>query len=319
MQAVITRLKPDRIREKIWVNNWPDTPNLLASQVKTKTLFSGISNGTDRNDLIGGNYATYRPHEILPNTFGYQNVGQVIEVGSDVKTLNIGDLVYLSQNHIEYCVVPEDSLLVKLTAQIHPQEAALLGMASTAHRSCRYANLKSGDKLLIVGAGCIGQMVAQIARHLGVKVTICDVDAGRLRLAEELGSAELVLNTAGDNWDLYIPDRTYQAAIDLAGALGMEDKLIAATVRGGTVLFIAGRFQINYTFNLGQSREITIKQNSHFDNQDLVAVGQLVDSGKLKIMPLIRDIVPVKDAHKIYEILRSEPQRLLGTVFDWTN
>jgi 2-desacetyl-2-hydroxyethyl bacteriochlorophyllide A dehydrogenase len=318
MRAVITRLNPNGAREKLLVDGWIDCPNPQANQIKTRTLFSGISNGTDRNDLIGGNYANYRSNETLPTSFGYQNVGKVIAVGPDVKTLNIGDIVYLSQNHLEYCLVPEDSLLVKLPNQVNPEEAALLGLASAAMRSCRTASLEEGDRLLIVGAGCIGQIAAQIANTMGARVTICDIDQRRLDLAQRIGAAELVLELDENNWGSFIKKNTYQAVLDVAGVVGMEDRLIEATVRGGIVLFIAGRFQVKYTFNLGQSREITIKQNSHFDNENLTDVCNLLADKQLDIRAIIRHVFPIEDANKIYEIIRDKPHELLGTVFNWT-
>ena len=97
----------------------------------------------------------------------------------------------------------------------------------------------------------------------------------------------------------------------------MEDKLITAAKKHGTVMFIAGRFRVEYIFNRGQGREITIKQNSHFDNSDLYHMCRFVSKGMIQIAPLIQDVVPVAEAKRIYDTLRDEPQKLLGTVFDW--
>ena len=98
----------------------------------------------------------------------------------------------------------------------------------------------------------------------------------------------------------------------------MEEKLIASAQLGGTILFIAGRFKVGYPFNLGQRREITLKQNSHFDRSDLDNLCRLVERGMLRITPLIRDTVPVAEAKRVYDTLRDEPAKLFGTVFDWS-
>jgi hypothetical protein len=55
----------------------------------------------------------------------------------------------------------EDGLHVKVPDAVDPREAALFGMASVAMRSCRNADLRMGDRLLIVGAGFVGQAAAQ--------------------------------------------------------------------------------------------------------------------------------------------------------------
>ena len=104
---------------------------------------------------------------------------------------------------------------------------------------------------------------------------------------------------------------------DVAGVPGMEDQLIRALRPRGRLLFIAGRGRVNYTFNLGQFRELTIKQNSHFDRDDLANLCRLVQRKQVHIAPLIQDVVPIAEAKHIYDTLRDEPSRLFGTVFEW--
>ncbi len=316
MRSLSLQLLPDKRRHKVLVPDWPDPPEPTGNEVKTKTIFTGITNGTERNQLIGGNYAP--EDDQLPTTgFGYQNVGRVVEVGPDVRELKEGDVLFLSAVHAEFVVMPEDDLLIKLPDSVDRKEAALLGMASVAMRTCRNAELRVGERVLIVGAGIIGQVAAQLATCMGALVTLCDIDAGRLELARQIGAAEEVLNVSGDRWGVEIDDGSFDAVIDFAGVPGMEDRLILATRSRGRVLFIAGRDKVAYTFNLGQGREIQLKQNSHFDRHDLVNTCRLVDRGSVKLAPLIRDVVPVSQARKIYDRLRDAPDELLGTVFEW--
>ena len=96
------------------------------NEVKTETIYSGITNGTERNQLIGGNYAP-KDEQLPTGGGGYQNVGRVIEVGPAVSELQIGDVLYMSAGHAEYVVMPEDGLLIKLPDSIDRKEAALFG------------------------------------------------------------------------------------------------------------------------------------------------------------------------------------------------
>lgn len=307
---------PDKSRQKVLVHNWPEPKGPTGNEVKTETIYSGITNGTERNQLIGGNYAP-KDEQLPTGGNGYQNVGQVIEVGPDVSQLQIGDVLYMSALHAEYVVMPEDGLLIKLPDSIDRKEAALFGMTSVAMRTCRNAELQMGERVLIVGAGIIGQVAAQIATGMGARVTLCDINADRLEIAEQIGAAETVVNVAGDGWEKEVADGTFDAVIDFAGVPGMEDQLISAVRQRGRVVFIAGRDKVTYTFNLGQGREIQLKQNSHFDRDDLQNLCRLVDRGLVKIAPLIRDVVPVSEAKRIYDTLRDTPDELLGTVFVW--
>ena len=307
---------PDKRRQKVLIHDAPNPEGPTGNEVKTETLYSGITNGTERNQLIGGNYAS-KDEQLPTGGNGYQNVGRVIEVGPDVSELQVGDVLYMSAIHAEYVVIAEDDLLIKLPDSIDRTEAALFGMTSVAMRTCRNTELKMGERVLIVGAGIIGQVAAQIAAVMGARPTLCDISPNRLELAREIGAAETVLNVSGDGWEKGIADGTFDAVIDFAGVPGMEDQLISAVRRQGRVIFIAGRGKVTYTFNLGQGQEIQLKQNSHFDRDDLENLCRLIDRGLVKIAPLIRDVVPVSEAKRIYDTLRDNPTELLGTVFVW--
>jgi 2-desacetyl-2-hydroxyethyl bacteriochlorophyllide A dehydrogenase len=313
VKAIVTRLLADRRREKVLVYDWADPPAPTANQVKTKTLFSGITNGTERNDLVGGNYATR--DEDLPRGWGYQNVGQVIAVGPQTKTLQVNDLLYMSADHTEYVVYPEDGLLIKLPPEVKPVEAALFGMASVAMRTCRHAAVGLGHKVLIVGGGSLGQFAAQIAAVLGARVTLCDLDESRLDVARQIGAAENVINAQA--WADHAPPFSFDVVMDFAGVPGMEDQLIEAVRQRGKLMFIAGRRQVQYNFNLGQDHEIEICQNGHFDNSDLEHLCWLVARGLVQVTPLLTQVVPAAQAEAIYTTLRDRPAELFGTVFQW--
>jgi 2-desacetyl-2-hydroxyethyl bacteriochlorophyllide A dehydrogenase len=316
MRALVTRLRSDKQREKVFVADWPDPGKPTGNKVRTRTLFSGVTNGTERNDLLRGNYS-HRDDE-LPAGWGYQNVGEVVELGPNVKQLKVGDVLYMSQDHMEFCLEPEDGLHIVVPDEVDRRHAALFGMTSVAMRSCRHAELRMGDRLLVVGAGIIGQVAAQIATVMGARVTIGDVDEHRLDIARKIGAAEAAVNLGGSGWEQHVPESSFDTILDVAGVPGMVDKMILATKQRGKLLLIAGRDKVEYTFNFGQFHEITIRQNGHFDNDDLANVCRLVVRGMIQFGPLIQDVVPAAEAKRIYDTLRDAPQKLLGTVFDWS-
>ena len=73
-------------------------------------------------------------------------------------------------------------------------------------RTCRNAELKVGERVLIVGAGFIGQVAAQIATVMGARVTLCEIDERRLEIAREIAAAEAVLDVSGDGWEKSVTD-----------------------------------------------------------------------------------------------------------------
>jgi len=315
MRAIVTRLLQDGRREKVLVTGWPDPPAPTGNQVMCEAMFTGVTNGTERNDLVRGNYA-HRDQD-LPAGWGYQNVARVVKAGPLVKDLKAGDVIFASQDHVERFTMPEDGLLVKLPRGVEPQHAALFGMAGVAIHSTRRLDLRMGERLLIVGLGCIGQFAAQIARLMGAVVTVCDVHERRLEMARKIGAAEFIFNSTGDGWKKNVPDFLFDAVMDVAGVPDMVDSLIGAVKGRGRVLLVAGRFDVKYTFNTGQWHEVTIMQCSHFSRDDLNDLARLAARGDVKIGPVVTNVAPAQDAERIYTILRDNPLELMGTVFKW--
>ena len=318
MRAIVIRIRADNVREKVLVPDWPAPDPPQGNQIKIKTLYSGITNGTERNQLHRGNYA---PRDsMLPMPTGYQTVGRVIETGPDTQSLQTDDIIFIGQStggHLDYIVLSEDELLIKLPEGIDLPEAAIYGMAAVALNTIRNTDPKIGEKLLVVGAGCVGQVAAQFAALQGARVTICDIDDRRLEIARQIGAAEQALNVEGARWSAQIADESFDAVLDFAGVPGMEEQLILAMRTGGRVLFIAGRDRVNYPFNLAQRRLITVKQNSHFYVDDLENLARLHRLGRIDLSSLIQDVVPAEEAERIYDTLRDRPNDLLGTVFSW--
>ena len=315
MRALVIKLLPDKRREKTLVNDWKEPSTPQGNEVLCEAVYSGLTNGTERNQLIGGNYAPADEH--LPCGGGYQNVGRVIETGPDVSQLQVGDLIYASVDHLEKFTIPENSLLYKLPDDVDPAEAALFGISGVAMHCCRRVEPRIGERVLVVGQGCIGMFAAQIAYAMGARVSVCDIDESRLEQARQLGIAESIFNTSGDGWNTQIAQGTYDVVMDFAGAAEMVTPMIQACKTRGRLLLVAGRFDVNYTFNAGQFKEISILHCSHFTRDDLDNLCRLLQQGSIKIAPLIRHSVPVNEASQIYDLLRDDPMQLLGTVFEW--
>ena len=64
-------------------------PALQDGAVLCRTLYTGLTNGTERNVLMGGNYGGR-----WPSRCGYQNVGRVLAVGAGVQGFAPGDVVF---------------------------------------------------------------------------------------------------------------------------------------------------------------------------------------------------------------------------------
>ena len=286
-----------------------------------ETLFTGLTNGTERNVLMGGNYSSG-----WPSRCGYQNVGRVIEVGTGAEGWSKGDLLFSGDfcQHVAFFNADPKGLVVKLTEQIEPKHAALFGVASVAMHDVRRAEVKLGERVLVIGAGPIGQLTAQAARASGAHVTIADLNAARLAAARECGVQATIRILSDETWTEIKKGGLFDAIFEDSGA-PILDKIIgldgwgAGLIRPrGRIVLIAGRKEIAYGFNAGQGQELTILHAGHFFADDLHLVARLVAEGAVKIAPIIQEVVKIDQAVEIYDLLRDNPSSLFGTVFDWT-
>lgn len=300
-------------RRKVLVDDWPDPGDPSPTEVRTVTLATGVTNGTERNDLLGGNYAV--PEAALPSLgIAYQNVGCVQAVGANVADVARGDLVFSSSPHAEFALTDHRGLLTVLPPGINKHHAALLGMSSVALRVARRCRVGVGRSTLVVGAGFVGQMIAQMATLFGSRVAIADLDVDRLAIAQSEGWAERIIEASGSAG---LPEGQFDVVVDAAGVPGMEDSLITAAAYRGAVAFVAGRSRVSYDFNAGQHREIEIVHSSHFDRVELEGAARMMASGRIRVAPLLTDVVAVDEAETIYATLKEQPSAMLGTVFQW--
>ncbi|MBT3268368.1 zinc-binding dehydrogenase [Candidatus Poribacteria bacterium] len=287
-----------------------------------RCLYSGVSNGTERSFLVGGNYGAGSP---WPKRLSYQHVSEVVECGRGITRYQPGDTVFSSTfpGHVEYLVVKESDLVVRLPDAMDRIEATMLGVASVAYHDARVGRVTDGDRALVIGDGLIGQFAAQAARLMGAHVTLSGHHEDRLGIARELG-ADVVIDSTSDAGEAAIDaGAPYAVILECSGGdvlgriLGSEGKgpLVGRRSRARLVM-VAGRHDVLYDFNAAGAAEIEVLHTNHFDQEELEAVLGHVSRGSIRVRPLIRDVVPFEDAPRIFDTMRDHPRQLLGTVFE---
>jgi NADPH:quinone reductase-like Zn-dependent oxidoreductase len=155
-----------------------------------KTLYSGLSNGTERNKLMGGNYSRGK----WPDRIGYQHVSQVVECGGKIQNFKEGDIVFTGTypGHVPYHLAKESDLITKLPDTLDLPSAALYGVASVAMQNVRRVEVKPTDRILVIGLGLIGLFAVQAALAMGAQVTVVDRNADRLEWARSFGARHVI-------------------------------------------------------------------------------------------------------------------------------
>ena len=219
----------------------------------------------------------------------------------------------------EYVAVPE-RIVYRLPDGLSFAEAAMLEAVSGALHAVAVSELKGGETVLVIGAGMIGLLILQAARAAGCsRILVADVDATRLKLAEEAGADTTILASGAE---------MIQQVLRLTGGRGVDvvleavgrDETVSAAVdavrKGGTVTLV-GNITPQVTLPLQKvvSRQIRLQGSCASCGEYPQAI-ELVSSGKIRVTPLITAVAPLSDGAKWFERLHAREPNLMKIVID---
>src|SRR5260221_4411205 len=171
-------------------------PKAKANEAVVKIAASGVN-------FIDVYFREGRYPSPLPFVDGQEAAGTVTEIGSDVKTVKVGDRVAYSNvigTYAEYAAVPADRL-VRVPDKITDQQAAaamLQGMTAHYLINTTYP-LKQGETMLVhAAAGGVGLLLVQMAKNIGARVIATVGSEEKAKLAREAGADEVILYAQQD-------------------------------------------------------------------------------------------------------------------------
>ncbi|MEU9188840.1 dehydrogenase [Streptomyces sp. NPDC048484] len=196
-------------------------PEPAEGEVLVRTLFSGVSRGTETLVFRGGvpesQYAAMRaPFQEGdfpgPVKYGYLNVGTVEEGPAEL----VGRTVFCLYPHQSRYVVPA-SAVTPVPENVPASRAVLAGTVETAVNALWDAAPLIGDRISVVGAGMVGASVAALlARYPAANVQLVDADPARADLARALGiDFALPADAAGER-DLVVHASATEAGLSRA-------------------------------------------------------------------------------------------------------
>ena len=302
-----------------------DVPQLRPDEMRIRTEYSGISQGTEV-----WAYQGKRPEIVFPTVPGYQSVGVVEEVGPEVCGFMPGQRVlFLSSRlpeslpptwmgaHVSHALV-RDALAVP--DGLDPVAAALAALPGVSLRGLNMLRIGIGDLVVVTGQGLIGQGSAQLARLRGATVVASETSPVRRRLSEyhsadivvdprEHDLAEVIRSLKPDGADVVI-ETTGQAALFAE---------CVALLRWEGQLLLQGWYAdpITFDFHTTHLKKPTVSVTCGMDNGVIGTCLNLMAQGKLHWRDLVTDLVPVADAPALYTRLAAGDPNALGVVFDW--
>lgn len=240
------------------------------------------------------------------NILGFELAGDVESIGSGVKDFKVGDAVFGGTGfrfaaNAEYTCLNSKGMLIKKPEKVSYEDATTISVAGTnALHYIRKANIKPGEKILIIGAaGCFGTYAVQLAKYFGAEVTAVD-STKKLDTLTSIGADYVVDYTQEDFTKNGIE---YDIIFDIAGKGSVSKSMKSLTPPGRYVLATPWVKQVLQ----GMWSSMTSKKKFIFalaaeNPVDLIYLADLMESGKLKpVIDRRYSLEQIPEAHSYVE------------------
>jgi len=257
-------------------------------EAKIRVKYCGIC-GSDLHEYL---------HGLFPQSpFGHEACGKITEAGREVKGFQAGDEVIAVHKgaYAEYLICPQDRMMRKPGAMSWERAAVIEPLAGAAY-AIEKGGIRSGDTVLIAGAGPVGLMLVLGLKAIGVeKIYITEITETRRKKAEELG-ATMVLNPLAEKIPARIKELTAGQGVDVAiEAVGIEASLkdCLASVRYQGTVIVQGIFTDRVPVHmLGfVTRETTMIGTNSID---LPLAMAWIDAQGIKPESIITKVIPLE-------------------------
>ena len=266
-----------------------------------------------------------------PMALGYSSAGTIIALGKSMTGFKVGQRVACAGGgyavHAEYNVVPRN-LLTPLPKNVDFESAAFTTLGAIALHGFRLAEPQLGENVAVIGVGLLGLLTIQIASAAGCNVLGIDLDPKRIALASSLGLDAVSRQRAESTSQLFTANRGFDVVlicadtpsndpVELAGIIARDRARVVATGAVGLTLprkiyyekelsFInsrsygPGRYDSNYEEN---GQDYPLGYIRWTEGRNFEAVVDLMQSGKLKVKPLISHRFPIEKATQAYDVI----------------
>lgn len=328
-------------------------PEISGNEALIKVGYACIC-GSDQHVFLG----EFHPRTSVPLIQGHEFAGIIAATGPDVKNFKTGDRVAVDpiiwcghcpacrRHHYpacsklrlvgvdldggfsEYMKVPE-TMLYKVSENIPDQHAALIEVLSIGFHACKRANVSAGDKVVIWGAGKVGQCILQALRtKTRNTVIMVDILEERLANVRKAYSDVHTINAVKQNPVEIIREITRDEGVDIAfEAVGHEKEIpgIANPVRG-CIQAIRGAGTVCVLGLSSEPSPILMKEliwkegiimTSRVSHGEFSETIDNLNRGTLKPDYLITDILHPSRTQHAFGMLEKEPHKHLKILLNF--
>jgi 2-desacetyl-2-hydroxyethyl bacteriochlorophyllide A dehydrogenase len=303
-------------------------PALGPVDVHLRTRMGAISSGTEAAWYFGSDpqlQSGFRPGRVglaqFPRMLGYEKVADVVAVGSEVSSLEVGQRVVGHYGHAEEIVRAEDKLFA-VPDEVSDEQAVAYSLAAVALHGIRRSRLLVGDDLFVTGLGFIGLLTVKLGRLAGAG-RIIGTDPYELRRAYaiELG-ADAALDPTNldvakllkeqhesDGFDVAIEtSSSYDAVCDAMAALRRNGRLCVVSQLKGQH---SSHPVFGTEFHLGELEMISADGRGDARKSSRWFF-ETIRRGSLDgITDLITHRVPFSEIERGFELLEQKPEEVV--------
>lgn len=293
-------------------------------------------------------YHGKHPYTTYPVVQGHEVCGEIVKVADDVTGLKPGDTVTIQPQVVcgecypcrngryniceslkvmgfqttgmasEYFAVDAKKVL-KLPEGLSFDLGAMIEPLAVAVHALRRCEDIKGKKILVLGAGPIGNLVAQSAKGMGAsEVMITDVSEYRLEVAKKCGIDHCINSQKEDIGKVLIEKFGPDKADIILECVGIEATMDQAinNARKGSDIIVVGVFPSKGYVDMGlvQDRELRLIGTLMYREEDYIKAIELVQDGKVNLEPLISNHFSFKDYKKAYEYIQEKGEYAMKVI-----
>jgi 2-desacetyl-2-hydroxyethyl bacteriochlorophyllide A dehydrogenase len=309
-----------------------------------KILYGGI---------CGSDLGTYRgtfAYVSYPRVPGHEFSAEIIEVGDNTFGLSKGMIVtcnpyfncgecYSCERGLVNCCTTNQTMGVQregafseyITMPVEriydgkglsSKTLSLIEPFCISYHGVSRADVKKGDRVLILGAGTIGVLAAIAAKALGAEVYISDVSEQKLVYAKELGVDGTILNNSPSDFDEAVEKVTsgngFDVTIEAVGLPSTFQNCIDAAAFGGRVVLIGvGKSNLDFNFTMIQKKELNIYGSRNALKKDFVELIDIVKNGNIDLDKIVTHVYKVDDAALAFNEFSKNPGSMLKVMFEF--
>ncbi|MDW8084511.1 MAG: zinc-binding dehydrogenase [Candidatus Caldarchaeum sp.] len=268
---------------------------------------------------------------------GHEWAGEVVEVGSKVDGLQVGDYVapdhLIPCNNCRYCRLGFTNICVnkshylrayaeyatahgsysyKFPKNIKFDEACLAEPLSTVINASRIADIRAGDIVLVVGAGPMGLLHTMLAKQSGATVIVSEVIKERVEAAKKFG-AEVAADPSSDDLAKSIKEMTDGVGVDkiivsIGNPVAIEQHMKYVRKRGVVVIFggVVPPRNISVDPNQLHYHEVFLTGSFDHTGEDFRKAVKLISQRKLALDNLISHRFPLNEIVQAFETSKSK-------------